>query len=164
MNLASSFIDAEGVYGSTPEEAAARRIGKHGKITKPDMVFEPPFPTEDHARHSNRLLERVWATQHNRLAAVLEKLNPSWDDEQLFQEARRIVIAQIQFVTLNEYLPLLLGEETMAKYELSGDTSEFAEFYHTKIKPGTLNSFAAGIGEVLVFHFALTSKNFFFLV
>ncbi|KIH46104.1 hypothetical protein ANCDUO_23846 [Ancylostoma duodenale] len=35
-----------------------------------------------------------------------------------------------------------------ANYELSGDASEFAEFYHTRIKPGTLNSFAAGIGEV----------------
>ncbi|EPB79754.1 animal hem peroxidase [Ancylostoma ceylanicum] len=50
-----------------------------------------------------------------------QKLNPTWDDEQLFQEARRIVIAQIQFVTLSEYLPLLLGEETMVASEFHFD-------------------------------------------
>ena len=38
----------------------------------------------------------VWVREHNRLAKQLAYLNPHWDDERLYQEARKIVIAEIQ--------------------------------------------------------------------
>ena len=38
----------------------------------------------------------VWVREHNRLARQLGYLNPHWDDERLYQESRRIVIAEIQ--------------------------------------------------------------------
>lgn len=51
----------------------------------------------------------IWARHHNFLATRLQSLNPQWDDETVFQEARRILGAQLQHITYNEFLPILLG-------------------------------------------------------
>lgn len=60
----------------------------------------------------------IWAREHNRIAGQLSKINSHWDDETVFQEARRIVIAEIQHITYNEFLPTLLGKGVMEKYGL----------------------------------------------
>jgi PREDICTED: similar to peroxidase CG3477-PA len=48
--------------------------------------------------------------EHNRVADKLFQLNPYWNDESIYQEARRIVIATIQHISYNEWLPLLVGK------------------------------------------------------
>lgn len=58
------------------------------------------------------------AREHNRVAKELAHINPHWDDETLFQEARRINIAIIQHITYNEFLPILLGKDIMEKFGL----------------------------------------------
>ena len=47
--------------------------------------------------------------EHNRVATAMHRLNPQWDDETIFQEARRIVIAEYQHIIYKEWLPQVLG-------------------------------------------------------
>jgi peroxidase len=54
-----------------------------------------------------------------RLAEELGGLNRDWDDETLYQEARRLVIAQMQHITYNEWLPIVLGPAYMAQWALA---------------------------------------------
>lgn len=77
----------------------------------------------------------LWHREHNRIAEELAALNPTWDDETLYQEARRIVIAEIQSITYNEWLPTILGKHYLNKIESAGEFSE-------EVDPSISNGFA----------------------
>ncbi|NXG86323.1 DUOX2 oxidase, partial [Stercorarius parasiticus] len=62
--------------------------------------------------NENRFLQAesiVWFRYHNRWATVLAQMHPTWTDEDLFQHARKWVIATFQSIVLYEWLPTLLG-------------------------------------------------------
>ncbi|KFM82372.1 Dual oxidase, partial [Stegodyphus mimosarum] len=48
---------------------------------------------------------------HNVMAERVQAQHPDWSDEDIFQRARRWVIASLQNIILYEYLPILLMEE-----------------------------------------------------
>uniref|UniRef100_UPI00398F1C9E dual oxidase 2-like isoform X2 n=1 Tax=Pristiophorus japonicus TaxID=55135 RepID=UPI00398F1C9E len=52
----------------------------------------------------------IWFRYHNHLATQLKKQNPSWKDEDLFQNARKQVIATFQNILLYEWLPAFIGQ------------------------------------------------------
>ncbi|NXG41576.1 DUOX2 oxidase, partial [Psilopogon haemacephalus] len=53
----------------------------------------------------------AWFRYHNHLAQALARAHPSWSDEDLFQHARKQVIATFQNIVLYEWLPTLLGTQ-----------------------------------------------------
>jgi peroxidase len=87
--------------------------------------------------------QTVFLREHNGVAELLAELNPHWDDERLYQEARRILIAQMQHITYNEYLPVLIGREKMQELSLLPLQKGFSHDYDENVNPSILNEFAA---------------------
>lgn len=56
--------------------------------------------------------------EHNRIVGELAKINPHWNDEQLFQNGRRIMSAEFQHLAYNEFLPRILGWNAIQLYDL----------------------------------------------
>nr|CAD7428478.1 unnamed protein product [Timema monikensis] len=73
-------------------------------------------------------MHTLMAREHNRVASGLGQINPHWDDETLYQETRRIVVAEIQHITYNEFLPILLGKEVMDKFGLLTNKESYLRF------------------------------------
>ena len=64
------------------------------------------------------VMHTLFVREHNRIAQFLHYLNPIWQDEKLFQEARKIVIGQIQHITYNEWLPVLFPSKKLVRIDL----------------------------------------------
>ena len=83
-------------------------------------------------------MHTIWVREHNRIATALSALNPQWGEERLFQEARQIVIAEIQKITYQDYLPLIIGDrlgELILNYSVNGG-------YNDQTDPSVPNAFA----------------------
>jgi peroxidase len=64
-------------------------------------------------------LHTIFLREHNWIAKKLEMLFGSiWNDERIFQEARKIVGAEFQHITYSEFLPLVLGDQIMSLFDL----------------------------------------------
>lgn len=172
LNTITSFIDASFVYGSRRTMTESLRRNERGLLNtwqyfqdnnlKPLLPPQTENPDEEcvnrrggrycflsgDARTNQQIqlaaLHTYHTRQHNRLARALRVMNPHWSDNRLYHEARHIHIAIIQHILLNEYLPVLLGEKLIVKYNLK--ESEFGKYwdhYNPDINPSISQAFAA---------------------
>ncbi|XP_008576610.1 PREDICTED: thyroid peroxidase [Galeopterus variegatus] len=61
-------------------------------------------------------MHTLWLREHNRLATALKALNPHWSADAAYQEARKVVGALHQIITLRDYVPKILGPEAFEQY------------------------------------------------
>ncbi|HIK31390.1 MAG TPA: peroxiredoxin [Oscillatoriales cyanobacterium M59_W2019_021] len=144
MNQITSYIDASMVYGSDPVRAnTLRTLDGSGKLKTSDgnllMFNTAGLPnaggtganfflagdvraneqiglTATHTlfvREHNRLADEIAADPHVAQKAADAGMNV---DEYIYQKARSIVGAQIQVITYNEFLPMLLGDGALGTY------------------------------------------------
>ncbi len=153
MNQITSFIDASNVYGSDATRAAALRTFSGGKLaTSPHATGDLlPFNTAGlpnaggpdpslfmagDVRSNEQVgltsMHTLFVREHNRLADEIAAANPGMLDEDIYQQARKIVGAEMQVITYNEFLPALLG---------SGAVSAYAG-YDTGVDAGVSNIFS----------------------
>lgn len=86
--------------------------------------------------------------EHNRIVDTLRQINPHWDSEKLFEHARRIVIAENQHITYNEFLPRILSWNAMNLYGLKLLSQGYYKDYNPSCNPSVLNEFASAAFRV----------------
>ena len=151
VNQITSFIDASNVYGADPVRAAELRsfTGGRLKISTGNLL---PMNTaglpnaggtgsnlflagDIRANEQVGLLamQTLLVREHNRLADLLATQIPGALDEELYQTVRKIVGAEMQIITYNDFLPMLLGS-------LAPEAAAFS--YDSSVNPSIANSFS----------------------
>ncbi|KAF8771494.1 Chorion peroxidase like protein [Argiope bruennichi] len=87
-------------------------------------------------------LQTILMREHNRLATKLREINPHWGEEKLFQEARKILIAEHQCITYKEYLPILLGSRIVEVFDLTVKNGARGTTYYPQILLATFQEFS----------------------
>ncbi|MBV6632060.1 MAG: peroxidase [Alphaproteobacteria bacterium] len=122
-NEITAFIDAGMVYSSDPEVAASLLgDGPYLALDEDELLLETEggvLAGDVRAAENVALtsLHTLFVREHNRWVDELKAENPDWTDEELFAGARARVEAEIQAITFNEFLPILVGEGTIEAYE-----------------------------------------------
>lgn len=105
LNRATAYLDLSLIYGNHDSELEPIRLYEGGKLRMGPKNLLPVdskgkyLPSMD--RFAVTPIGSIWpalfSRNHNHLAERLAKMNHLWDDERVFQEARRINIANFQF-------------------------------------------------------------------
>lgn len=88
-------------------------------------------------------IHTIYMRDHNRISDILRDVNPHWDEEKVFEHARRIVIASSQHITYNEFLPRILGWNAMNLYGLKLLPQGYYREYNPTCNPSIINEFAS---------------------
>ncbi|XP_053668191.1 peroxidase-like [Anopheles marshallii] len=167
LTTVTAFLDLSVVYGNSVEQCNSLRTFSKGQMAVDDRngkQWLPAHPNRTTACsvqddsdvcyltgdvRSNQsphltLIHQAFLLEHNRLARELAELNPDLDDEVLFQQARKVNIAQYQRIVYYEWLPIYLGRQNMITAGVLPelDQRNFASDYNHTVDPSVDNAFA----------------------
>ncbi|TWU44251.1 peroxidase [Novipirellula aureliae] len=145
INTITTWLDGSVVYGSDDATATALRTLSDGQLktsegdllpfnneeTFPDGTLamdndagivpnDELFAAGDVRANENielTAIQTLFVREHNRLAEEIAAADSTLSDEEIYQQARAIVVAELQAITYNEWLPAFLGADTISDYE-----------------------------------------------
>ncbi|KAB7496601.1 Prostaglandin G/H synthase 2 [Armadillidium nasatum] len=162
-------VDVSNIYGLTEEIRQGLRSKVDGKLkTKVinggefppllkdvegvTMDYPPNAPIPDEAKFALGhpffallpglfVYATIWVREHNRVCDILKAEHPHWDDEQLYQTARLIIVGEVITITIEDYvqhlsqyrLKLTFNPELVHGTEFQFSNRIYAEFdqlYH----------------------------------
>ena len=146
FNDLSHFVDASTVYGSEEELSKKLRSSVDGKLLVGTNQLLPknqrgePLAGDFRANEMPGLaaMHTLFVREHNRICDLIKNVTNDWNDENIFQNARRILIAEYQSIVYGEFLPALHGSQNLGGLELLKEGS----FYDDKTNPSITNEFA----------------------
>ena len=165
LNQDSAYLDGSVIYGATEEIANSLRTFEGGKLRvsiidgreflpQSNTIENCNIPPEAGLKcllaGDNRVNQQVslvvvqalFLRHHNRMVEALARINPAWSDETLYQEARHIITAEMQHITYNEYLPLIIGKKVMDSFDLFL-SDHLVDMYDEATDPGILAGFSS---------------------
>ncbi|XP_076294516.1 peroxidase [Lasioglossum baleicum] len=167
LSVVTHYLDLSLVYGSSDQVAASLRAGAGGRLNvdvrhnrewppaaankSQSCEFVDPnevcYQTGDTRVNQNpqlTVLQIILLREHNRVADALAHINPLWTDETIFQEARRIVIAEHQHISYYEWLPIFLGIQSTYGNKILYETDDYVNDYDPNVNPSVLNEHSTG--------------------
>ena len=160
FNALTAYVDGSQIYGSDDTVARQLRTLENGLLKVHRLG--PTMPTRsqtgllnEHVRSEDLVggdiraieqpglasLHSLFVNEHNRIAKEIQQANQELNDEDIFQEARRFVIAELQNIVYNEFLPTVLGADLIKDHKLTLNEDE-TTVYHEAINPSISNEFA----------------------
>lgn len=135
-------VDAGHVYGDNLERQLQLRLHKDGKLkyqlidgemyppsvaeAPVKMSYPPGVPVDQQMAIGQEvygllpglgLYATLWLREHNRVCDILKVEHPTWDDEQLFQTTRLIIIGETIRIVIEEYVQHLSGYLLQLKFD-----------------------------------------------
>ena len=157
QNSITGWLDGSQVYGSSEFDSQWLREGSLGKMKVTDTVIGEFLPMAAEGEEAPKVsfvgfsaserfvagdsranehsaltaMHVIFIREHNRIASEVYQENPDYTDEEIYQIARKINTAQMQYITYFEYLPSL------------GINLPFYSGFNSSIDPRISNEFSA---------------------
>ncbi|ENN75712.1 hypothetical protein D910_05095 [Dendroctonus ponderosae] len=165
LTAVNSYLDLSIVYGNNDQVNQQVRLFQGGRLISEQRnsqewlprnpnatgactlldINEPCYLAGDTRVNQNpqlTVLQTLLLREHNRIASVLASINPHWDDETIFQEARKINIGQHQQISYYEWLPIFIGLDNSLKNKILWRTQGYVDDYDPTVNPSVLNEHA----------------------